>query len=327
MRRPFDVVLLLALPASGRAEIRRYLDSLPTQTRLEEFGLGPVIRLGDVAYLRLLRRIDRALEEAGRPPLYFASAQRSFRDPRDWGTLIELVNEDFAALGKKDVPKTPSAAYFLFDRLDAARRRVELDGVLAELPGALRAHLAAALEPDAKKLLEERRRAAAHSTRGKTVVLQLSRGGPEGARMPLGPPIGYAAALSRLSEAILRPAVALYIWVDPDTSRRRNAERGDPRDPESIVQGVIPEDVMRQDYGCDDVDWLLSISETPDRIRVTSKEDTFAMPFVRFDNRGDRTAFLRGDPATWGADETANFHAALGAAFRRLTAAPSDRES
>jgi hypothetical protein len=75
---------------------------------------------------------------------------------------------------------------------------------------------------------------------------------------------------------------------------------------------------MRHDYGCDDIDWLLSISETPDRIRVTSKEGTFVVPLVRFDNRSDRTSFLREDPSLWNEEKKANLHAHLRAVFDRL---------
>ncbi len=325
MSRIFDVLILIALPASGKSEIRRYLDSLPPATLREDFHLGETVQLDDFPYVHFLRRIDDVVESLGRPRPFFPSASRPFRDPREWGTLIELLNEDFAALGSGDTPKPPSAAYYLFDRIDAARRRVELDGLLAELPGKVRARLAAELEPESREFLEEQRRSAAIPLAGKTVVLELARGGPEGSRMPLGPPMGYGAAFARFSETILRRAVVLYVWVTPEESRRKNAERGDPNDPGSILHHTVPEEVMRHDYGCDDIDWLLAISETPDRIRVPSKEGTFAVPLVRFDNRADRTSFLRRDPATWGEDETANLHAGLAAAFRRLADAQADR--
>ncbi len=318
MSRTLEVLILIALPASGKSEIRRYLDSLPSDVLNEEFHLGPMVQLDDFPYVHFMRRIDESLEAAGRPRIYFGSPTKSFRDPRDWSTLIELLNEDFASLGGQGLPRPPSSAYYLFDRLDAARIRVGLHAELVRLSPRVRADLAAAVDPDAERIVKELRGAASAPLPGRTVIIEIARGGSDGARMPLSPPHGYAAAFSRFSEEILRRAAVLYVWVTPEQSRRRNRERADLGDPGSILHHIVPDEVMRQEYGSDDVDWLLSISETPDRIRIPSKEGTFSVPLVRFDNRSDRTSFLGADPSTWSEDELERLHAPLRAAFERL---------
>jgi hypothetical protein len=324
--RPLEVLILIALPASGKSEIRRYLDSLPPETLRDEFHLGPAIQLDDFPYVHFLRRIDESLEAAGRPRIFFGSPTKSFRDPRDWGTLIELLNEDFASLGNHTLPRPPSAAYYLFDRLDAARQRMGLHAELVRLNTRLRADLAMAVEPDADRIVKELRRAAAIPLEGRTVIIEIARGGAEGARMPLSPPHGYGAALARFSEEILRRAAVLYVWITPEESRRRNRERLDPGDPETVLHHGIPDEVMRQEYGSDDVDWLLSISETPDRIRIPSREGTFSVPLVRFDNRADRTSFLREDPSTWSENDLERLHVPLRTAFERLADLVRPRE-
>jgi hypothetical protein len=115
--------------------------------------------------------------------------------------------------------------------------------------------------------------------------------------------------------------------VTPEESRRRNRERRIATDPGSILHHAVPDEVMRQEYGCDDVDWLLTISETPHRIRIPSKEGTFSVPLVRFDNRADRTSFLRGDPASWDPEDVERLHAMLRASFDRLAELARPRDA
>jgi hypothetical protein len=317
MNRMLDILILTALPSSGKSEVLRYLGTVPPDVLRRDFHLGGTVHLDDAPYVYLMRRIDQFLEAAGRPRLFFPSAERAFRDPREWGTLIELLNEDFEFLETMDIPAPPSAAYYYLQRLDEARVRAGLDADLSKLNSRARAKVAAALEPEAAHFLAELRRAASTPLEGKTLVIEIARGGPEGSRMPLVPPHGYAAALSRFSKKIIRRAAVLYIWVTPEQSRRRNAERAASYDGAQLGP-FVPNEVMRQDFGCDDIDWLLSISETPDRIRVTSKEGTFVVPLVRFDNRSDRTSFLLEDPSAWNEEKKANLHASLRSVFDRL---------
>ncbi len=98
MPRPIDTLLLLALPASGKSEVRRYLHSLDPSECRDHFGIGPTVQLDDFPYVHLMRRISDELTTRGYEGPYFLSSQLPFRDPRDWGTLIELLNEDYADL-------------------------------------------------------------------------------------------------------------------------------------------------------------------------------------------------------------------------------------
>src|SRR5262245_35106622 len=101
MTRPLDIVLLLALPASGKSEVRKYLASVPADRALEDFHLGPTVQLDDYPYVHLMRRISEELRALGADGIFFDSSEQPMREPRDWGTLIELLNEDFADLSKQ----------------------------------------------------------------------------------------------------------------------------------------------------------------------------------------------------------------------------------
>ncbi|RME23860.1 MAG: DUF3783 domain-containing protein, partial [Deltaproteobacteria bacterium] len=90
-----DTVLLLALPASGKSEVRRYLAHLPADECRREFHLGPTVQLDDFPYVHMMRRIDEELKKLGAEYVFFQSPEKPFRDTRDWLTLIELVNEDY----------------------------------------------------------------------------------------------------------------------------------------------------------------------------------------------------------------------------------------
>src|SRR5258705_6446916 len=92
MPRPIEILLLLALPASGKSEVRRYLAHLSPEQSRDEFHLGPTVQLDDFPYVHLMRRIDDELAALGQPRLFFQSPERPMIDPRDWGTLIALLN-------------------------------------------------------------------------------------------------------------------------------------------------------------------------------------------------------------------------------------------
>ena len=94
MSTVFDVVLLLALPASGKSEVRKLLSTVPADKLREDFHIGDNLQLDDFPYVFLMRRIDEELERLGKDPIYYPG-QNPFIDGRDWGTLINLLNEDF----------------------------------------------------------------------------------------------------------------------------------------------------------------------------------------------------------------------------------------
>lgn len=313
-----DTLLLLALPASGKSEIRKYLRHLPPERSAAELHLGPSVQLDDFPYVHLMRRIDDELVALGRPRFYFEAPDRSFRDGRQWGALIELLNEDYADLLARRGIEGPPAGPRLLRRLDAAARRVGGRVLLGDLDPSAQRALAAALEKEAQALEQEKHDAASQSLEGKTVVIEFARGGPLGAAMPLPAPFGYRYSLSRLSPEILQRAAILYVWVTPEESRRKNEARADPADPGSILHHSVPHDVMVNDYGCDDMDWLEKSARVPGTVSVEAGGQVFDVPVARFDNRCDRTTFLRADPASWDAADVRAVHDGLRVALDRL---------
>ena len=321
MSETIDVLLLLALPASGKSEVRRYLASLTPQQCRSDFHLGPTFQLDDYPYVHMMRRVSQELRKRGADGGFFDSDELPMKEPRDWGTLIELLNEDFddAARGRKASPT--SASRWLFDRLDAARKKVGAPALFGSLDAKLRNDLATALESDSAELLEERSAAVPDTLRGKTVVIEFARGGPDGAKPPLPAPLGYRYSLSVLSDAILSKASILYVWVTPEESRRKNTERSDPSQPGSILFHGVPMQVMLGDYGTDDMAWLIENSGRPDTVKVETRGKTFHLPVARFDNRKDLTTFVREDRANWEAEDMKALHDGLASAFERLAGA------
>jgi len=306
------VLLLLALPASGKSEIRRYLEhAVP---RLPALPLGPTIQLDDYPYVHLMRVISAEESRLGIPPTFFASTDASFMDARDWLTLVHLINEDYASLGLARAHDPDPAA--LLERLDQARSAAGIpgshmgrDGRIAAAIASEAAHLAACIPVVAPSSLAE-----------STVIIEFARGGPDGATLPLPEPYGYRCSLAALSPEILERAGILYVWVTPDESRRRNRERATPgrEGDASILHHGVPESVMRNDYGIDDIGWLADTADVPGTITVGVDSHRIDVPFARFDNRVDRTSFLRDDPASWPAQRLAILHDDLAAALGRL---------
>lgn len=315
-----DTLLLLALPASGKSEIRRYLASLdPSQCR-SDFHLGHTVQLDDYPYVHMMRRISQELRALGQPPVFFESDEHSMSEPRDWGTLIELLNEDYEDLAHRVRPAPRSAAQWLLDRFDAARAKVGAAQEFAALDAEVRERLCTALESEAQDLLRDKNAGIPDSLLGATVVIEFARGGPDGALPPLPPPLGYAYSLGRLSPAILRRAAVLYVWVTPEESRRKNHERTDPNDPGSILNHGVPLSVMMADYGCDDMEWLLAHSGRPGTVQVEAGGQTYHLPVARFDNRQDKTTFVRADRQKWQPAAVKALHEGLQGAFDALAA-------
>jgi len=318
MSRLIEMLLLLALPASGKSEVRRYLAHLPPEQCRDDFHLGPTVQLDDYPYVHLMRRVSQELRSRGADGVFFDSDEQPMKQPLDWGTLVELLNEDYEDLVERRRPEPASAADWLFGRFDQARRRVGAEPRLGGLPATLRRELERALETEAAALLRDKIGALPESLGGRTIVIEAARGGPDGAAMPLPAPLGYRYSLSRFSDAILSRASILYVWVTPEESRRKNRERADPGDPGSILHHGVPTAVMMGDYGCDDMEWLIQNSDQPDTVRIETRGRVFHLPVACFDNRVDRTTFVRGEPAKWKPAEVRALHHGLAAAFGKL---------
>ncbi|HNX96625.1 MAG TPA: hypothetical protein PKK12_03000 [Candidatus Aminicenantes bacterium] len=318
MNEPLSTVLLLALPASGKSEVRKYLAHLSPEESRRDFHMGPTVQLDDFPYVHLMRRIDDELAGLGAQRQFFFSSDRPFQDPRDWGTLTALINEDHQDLLDRRVVRPESAAEWLFDRFDAAAKATGAPERMRTVAGKTRVRLAELLEREARQLLDEKHKGYPDSMSGKTLVIEFARGGPHGSSMPLAAPFGYRYSLAQLSPAILAQAVILYVWVTPEESRRKNQARTDPNDPGSILHHGVPLEVMMNDYGCDDMDWLEENSRQPGTVTVEARGQTYHLPIGRFDNRVDKTSFIRGDVSQWQPDQVRAVHQGLKDALDKL---------
>jgi hypothetical protein len=326
-----DTILLWALPASGKSEIRTYLASLSEGRCRDDFHMGPTLQIDDYPYVHLMHQIDDALAANGRPYVYYKGPQRPFQDDWEWGVLTHLLNEDYDDVQHGRTTKVASAAEHLFDRFDRAHAKVGLPEHMGELPHRIRRKVAAALEAECARELAVLNETCSQDRTGKTIVIEAARGGPNGAAFPLTPPLGYGSMLQQLSEAILERAAVLYVWVDPAESRRKNVERGRPDGQGSILHHSVPLEVMLGQYGCDDLGYLLETAARPghiqvDRIfedrgpdgRASYRSRTLHVPVGRVDNRKDKTSFLRGPKQGWPKEDVEKLHAELKQALGAL---------
>ncbi len=324
MSKHIDVLLLLALPASGKSEARRYLASLSPQQCQDQFGIGHTVQLDDFPYVHIMRRITDELTQRGHTGMFFLSPALPFRNPVDWLTLIELLNEDYDDLVAGNKPSPESAALWLFDRIDAARVRAGGEAIINTLDQNLRREIAGPIEEEARTLLRDKIAEVPDSLEGKTVVVEFARGGADGSPLPLVHPFGYKASLAQLSEKMLAKASILYIWVEPTESRRKNAARTDPNDPGSILHHGVPLAVMYGDYGVCDMSYQLEQSEKTNTVQVEKGGNTYFLPLGRFDNRVDRTSFIREDEDKWSDDDKGLLQAGMREAFDQLAGGQED---
>ncbi len=318
MSKHIDVLLLLALPASGKSEARRYLASLSPEECQEQFGIGHTVQLDDFPYVHIMRRVSDELTARGHAGLFFISPALPFRNPVDWLTLIELINEDYTDLVNGHKPAPESAALWVFDRIDAARVRAGGEAAIGALPAELKREIAGPIEDEARKLLDDKVAEVPDSLEGKTVVIEFARGCADGQNYPFPHPFGYQASLAQLSGEILAKSSILYIWVTPEESRRKNAARTDPDDPGSILHHGVPLAVMYGDYGVCDMSYLLETSGKPDAVKVERDGKTYFLPVGRFDNRVDKTSFIREEPSHWSAEDVAALQEGMREAFDQL---------
>ena len=310
----FKVILLMALPASGKSEVRNFMMHMDPKVLGEEFHIGENLQLDDFPYVHMMRRIDETLGAMGQSRVFYPSNEEPFLDGRDWGTLCALLNEDYCDLMNRNIAKPDSAAMLLMDRMDRAGAIAGLPGRLGKLPSEVREKLAAALEGEARKMLDEKQAAYPDSFDDKTIIIECARGGPDGSSMPLTGSDGYQYSLPMFCPQILENASILYIWVTPEESRRKNSDRADPNDPGSNLHHGVPMAVMLGEYGCDDMPWLREQAEVPNTITVDSAGRRYHLPIGVFDNRVDKTSFLREDAAQWDAARVEEVTAAIRAA-------------
>ena len=130
-----------------------------------------------------------------------ASEESPFYDPLDWGTLIQLLNEDHRRVVEKDPFSLEGAGATLLDRIDSAREAVGGEAPLVALPAEVRRGVAMAMQTEAAELFGELAALCREDLQGRTLVIEFARGGPDGASMPLESPFGYAYSIAQLSPA------------------------------------------------------------------------------------------------------------------------------
>ena len=78
MDRLIDTILLTALPASGKSEVRRYLAQLDPEVVRRDFHMGETVQLDDYPYVHMMRRISEELVGRGHGGVFFASGVEPF---------------------------------------------------------------------------------------------------------------------------------------------------------------------------------------------------------------------------------------------------------
>lgn len=311
MTKLLDTVLLMALPASGKSEVRKFMANLTPEQCVNDMHMGPTLQLDDYPYVHFMHRVDDELKKRGCDYIFYGGSTRPFIDPFEWGTLIELLNEDYDDLVDSKIIEVESAAQYLFDRFDNARAKVGLERALGEIPYRIRKEAAEAMEQEVRDYLKEKNDYASQDKTGKTIVIELARGGMNGAAYPLTPPRGYQYAFEIFSERLLSRASILYVWVTPEESRRKNYERAKPDGQSSILNHGVPLEVMLEEYGCDDMEFLINSSNKKNTVHVERAvienkngkpvyvNREWSLPVARFDNRDDLTTFIREEKSKW----------------------------
>ncbi|MBT3317336.1 hypothetical protein HN388_05075 [bacterium] len=318
MSNHIDVLLLNALPASGKSEARTYLASLSAEECEKQFGIGHTVQLDDYPYVHLMRCISQELRALGLDGGFFDADHLPMKQPLDWGTLMELLNEDYHDMinGRRPAPVDPSS--WLLDRYDVCRERVGAPAQFRDLSADNRSKLEDAIRDEAAKLLKDKVAEVPDSMEGKTVVVEFARGGADKSEMPLNDPFGYKYSYRMLCPEMLERSSILYIWVSPEESRRKNDHRTDPNDPGSILNHGVPIEVMLGDYGCDDMAHLLETSEKENTVTVEAHGKTYHLPLGRFDNRVDLTTFIRDDLGHWQQEDMEKLQAGMREAFNQI---------
>ncbi len=293
----FKTVLLLGLPASGKSEIREFINN-NNQQHITTLHFGENLQLDDFPYVHFFSRIDEELVKFGQKRVFY-SEQDPFIDDRDWGTLVNLINDDYHLLKEKKKVITDTSVTYLFDRIQKASEKVGIKRDLFDYPDDVFNNLVSNLTEDANKIINNNNAQCDLDLGDKTLVIEMARGGEDGASMPLTGAKGYQYSLAWLDEDILKDATILYVWVTPEESRRKNADRCDPNDPGSNLHHGVSIRVMLNDYGCDDMIYLRDNSDKKDTVKVSKDGNDYYLPIGVFDNRDDKTTFLRADHTTW----------------------------
>jgi len=325
MRPSIETLLLIALPASGKSEVRKCLKHAFTKDELAELGIGETVDLDDYPYVEFMRMVDMACRRLGMSEIFFDGPDGGFKDPSEWLLLIELLNEDIADITKprREFEEVFDAVYDMFRRIDRAGQKVgiapRLTSLLDDDVVLIRAIMKEVANSKgmsaAKRLVREPYYWRVDNLEGRTVIIEFSRGIPRGSPLPPESPFGYTHSLAQLSPEILETARVLYIEVTREDSIRKDKARNVPSGDSTMNHG-LPDVVREGAYWGDDFGFLYDggYLNFQDAARALN-----FLPAVVFDNTGvGCTDVFRRPPETWTAEEIAPAKDKLRAALTEL---------
>lgn len=345
------VVLLCALPASGKSESRAFLRSLPVEKSRAEFKIGfPTVQLDDYPYVEMLKFFDKELKAQGQERPFYYSEYYTFKNPYTWGVLVEMLNEDYFDVINKHAVETTTPTKWICDRIIRISEKHGLGNPFANITPAAMEKLYERYNDHCAKFIKEKNEYATTFTKDRTIIIEFARGGGCGSRrypdfFPLPEPFGYQYSLRQFCPEILSSCAMLYIQVTPEQSFEKNLARAPPvgyTGPTDIFHSV-PDCVMLCDYGCDDFEYLLKKSDKENTIKVEKydckcgchggpdlcegcvkkgekggEKKVYYIPVGVFDNREDLTTFCRGEPKDWPKESIEKIYKAMTAAFSGL---------
>jgi hypothetical protein len=97
----FDVLILIARPASGKSEVIDYLKRTAVAERLQRFYIGTFQEIDDFPMLWTWFEEDDILEEMGRLRLH-STPGYYFKDDIFWQLLIRRISQDYGKLLRDD---------------------------------------------------------------------------------------------------------------------------------------------------------------------------------------------------------------------------------
>ncbi|MFT5784634.1 MAG: hypothetical protein ACI9JE_001962, partial [Candidatus Krumholzibacteriia bacterium] len=72
------------------------------------------------------------------------------------------------------------------------------------------------------------------------------------------------------------------------------------------------------DYGVCDMEHLIATSGKANSVKVSRDGNDYFIPVGRFDNRVDKTSFIRDEPDQWSAEDKSALQAGMREAFDQL---------
>lgn len=335
MSQPLPILMFCALPASGKSESRRYLKSL-NKEQTEKFHLGETsTQVDDYPYVDAMRKIDEAATKVFGETVFFDKVSSLLKTGYDWGTLIYMLNDDYFDVKKCDshIPKR-----FLDDPVAWLLNRYDVAGVKTGNIGARFFDLKQketpekweefrkAILPLCTTLLKEKYENIPKSLEGKTIVFEFARGGAKGASFPLKAPFGYEYSIALFDKEILKNAAILYIWVTPEQSfakNRQRAQEGLEGKSQTVSTQLslnhgVPDNVMNNDYGTDDIDYLLNLTPSKTYLPIVKDDEEIKVKCGRFDNRTDLTSDFRKPQKDWTEEQIKKMEEAMVKAFDAL---------